>query len=155
VADLLVRERPHARDLVELASRLRPADRAELGACNHFDVQAAVTHSACQSRMCWSVFEGEVLLCVFGVCPLAGYPGVGTPWMLGTTAIGATHRRPLIELPHPYIAKMLEAFPRLVNYVHASNKESARWLRRLGFVLDEPAPFGPNGELFRRFWMTR
>lgn len=154
MVDLQVRA-PHARDLIELTTRLRPADRVELEACNHFDTLAAVTHSACQSRLCWSVREGDVLLCLFGVCPLPGHPGVGTPWMLGTTAIGAAHRRKLIAEPGPYIARMVEAFPRLVNYVHADNTASIRWLRRLGFAVDRPAPFGPNGAPFCRFEMTR
>lgn len=152
-AELRVR-RPHVRDLVELAARLRPADRDELEACNHFDAQAAVTHSACSSQLCWAVHEGDTLLCIFGVCPLPGFPDVGTPWLLGTTALGAAHARTLIEFPTPYIALMLRAFPRLVNYVHADNLTSVRWLRRLGFVLDRAAPFGPNGAPFHRFEMT-
>ena len=154
MADLRFRT-PHVRDLVELATRLRSADRAELEACNHFDALAAVLHSAYRSEMCWSVRDGDTLLCAFGVCELAGYPNVGTPWLLGTTALTPAHARSLIESPGPYIALMLEAFPRLVNYVHADNAASVRWLRRLGFALDQPAPFGPNGALFRRFEMTR
>ena len=151
--DLHVRA-PHARDLVELASRIRPCDRAELEACNH-SVLAAVTHSACSSTLCWAVREGDVLMCIFGVCPLPGHSGVGTPWFLGTTAIGPQHARALIAAPGPYIAAMLDAFPRLVNYVHAENEASVRWLRQLGFTLDPAAPFGPKGALFRRFEKTR
>lgn len=152
-ADLRFRT-PHVSDLVELAARLRPADRTELEACNHFDPLGAVMHSMTLSSLCWSVREGDTLLAIFGVCPLPGHPGVGTPWMLGTTALGPQHRRPLIELPAPYIARMIEAYPRLVNYVHAGNMPALRWLRRLGFTLDAAAPFGPNGALFHRFEKT-
>lgn len=153
-ADDLTIRAPHMRDLVELAARMRQADRDELAACDHFDAQAAVLHSASQSLRCWAMLEGGDVLCVFGVCPLAGFPGVGTPWMLGTDAL-VRHRRKHITLPAPYIARMLDAFPRLVNYVHADNLASLRWLRRLGFAVDPVAPFGPNGAPFHRFEMTR
>lgn len=154
-ADDLTFRAPHMRDLCEVAARMRQADRDELAACDHFDAQAAVMHSAHNSERCWAVLEGDHVLCVFGVCPLPGHPGVGTPWMLGTTALGTRHRRKLIDAPALYISRMLDAFPRLVNYVHAENTASVRWLQRLGFALDPVAPFGPNGAPFHRFEMTR
>ena len=153
-ADDLVFRTPHACDILRLAVNLRQADRDELAACDHFDAFAAVEHSVRHSTLCWAVCAPGELLAVFGVCPLAGHPGVGTPWLLATEA-AAHHVRPLIELPGPYIARMLDAFPRLVNFVHADNTRSIRWLRRLGFSVDQSAPFGPNGAPFHRFEMTR
>lgn len=145
---------PHVRDIVELGARMRRVDRDELAACNHFDALAAVEHSVRQSSMCWAVLKDGEVLCAFGVCPLAGHPGVGTPWFLGTSA-ASSHARSLIAAPAEYIARMLDAFPRLVNFVHADNAASLRWLRHLGFSIDPAAPFGPNGAPFHRFEMKR
>jgi hypothetical protein len=46
---------------------------------------------------------------------------------------------------------MLKAFPHLVNFVHAKNTTSVRWLRRLGFTLHEAVPYGALGEPFHPF----
>lgn len=153
-ADELIFRAPHCRDVVELGANLRRVDRDELAACDHFDALAAVEHSVHASTLCWAARDADRVLCIFGVCPLVGHPGVGTPWFLGTEAL-ATHGRTLIAAPGVYIARMLDAFPRLVNFVHAENSVSLRWLQRLGFAVDPVAPFGPNGAPFRRFEMTR
>jgi RimJ/RimL family protein N-acetyltransferase len=48
--------------------------------------------------------------------------------------------------------KALPLFGRLENYVHAENKASVRWLKWLGFTMDEAAPYGPRGENFIHFY---
>jgi hypothetical protein len=41
----------------------------------------------------------------------------------------------------------------LVNFVHAENTTSVRWLRRLGFTVHEAQAFGALGEPFHPFEM--
>lgn len=145
------------RDIVELAANMRALDIEELAACNHFDRLKAVEDSVRSSAFCRAVLLDGQVLCIFGVAPLRSYlllEDTGVPWLLGTTAL-FDQRRPLIDLPPSYIAKMLEAYPRLVNFVHAANHRSIRWLRRLGFTLAPAAPHGPNGALFHRFETRR
>ena len=72
--------------------------------------------------------------------------------MLGTPLLDQ-HARVLVRLTPVYIGRMLGAFPHLLNYVHAGNTTSVRWLRRLGFTLAEPQPYGARGELFHQFEM--
>ena len=153
-ADELTFRAPHVRDAVELAARLRAGDRAELAAGGYDDPLAAVLLSVRQSTHCWAALGAGRVLCAFGVTPWAGAPGVGVPWFLATDGADG-HRRSLTALPAAYIARMLEAYPRLVNFVHADNVRAIRWLQHLGFTIDAPAPFGPRGALFRRFEMTR
>jgi hypothetical protein len=156
VADLTFRW-PHQRDVAELAARMRPGDVAELHACDHFDLHAVVRQGVETSRLCWSVLEDGELLCIFGVAPLRPQlllEHVGVPWFLGTEAV-ARHRRTLTVAPPAYIARMLEAYPRLLNFVHAENHQAIRWLRRLNFMVSPAEPFGPNGALFHRFEMQR
>jgi hypothetical protein len=156
VADLTFR-RPHQRDVVELAARMRAGDVAELRACNHFDTLAVVRQGVETSPLCWSVLHDGEVLCIFGAAPLRPQlllEHVGVPWMLATEAM-TRHRRALTALPPAYIARMLDAYPRLLNFVHAENHHAIRWLRRLNFMVSPAEPFGPNGALFHRFEMQR
>lgn len=158
MADLTVRA-PSEADVAELAARLRAGDIAELAACNHTDLAAIVRRSVDSSRLCWAVADGDTLLCIFGAAPLRAHlllEHVGIPWMLGTDAVLApAYRRALIQAPPSYIARMLEVFPRLLNFVHADNRHSVRWLRHMGFTLAPAGPFGPNAAPFHRFEMQR
>lgn len=157
MTSLLVR-RPHWRDIGELAARLRQADRDELAALGHpGDPTPLLAEGVRASTMALAALRGDHLLCIFGVAPLRPHlltEHVGVPWLLGTDALFAEGRS-LISLPGPYIRQMLERYSKLVNVVHADNTRAVRWLRRMGFRLDDPAPFGPHGALFHRFEMTR
>jgi hypothetical protein len=72
--------------------------------------------------------------------------------MLGTPVLNASSRILVRKTPE-YIAQMLKAFPHLVNFVHAENTTSVRWLRRLGFTVHEAQAFGALGEPFHPFEM--
>jgi hypothetical protein len=48
---------------------------------------------------------------------------------------------------------MLQVFPHLINFVHAENRTSVRWLRRLGFTVHPVMPYGRLGEPFHPFEM--
>jgi len=50
-----------------------------------------------------------------------------------------------------WVRRQSEKFSLLYNYVDARNVKSIKWLRWLGFQLDEPAPYGVRGLPFHRF----
>lgn len=139
-------------DVVELARNLRAADAAEMRAYGHDDYLPHLTRSALHSMLCWSAFADGKLACIIGVAPLSVMSGVGSPWMMGTHVLDQ-HQRVLVRRTPEYISKMLNAFPHLVNYVHAQNTTSVRWLRRLGFTLHDAQPYGALGEPFHKFEM--
>lgn len=135
-----------------LAANLRESDADELRACGIANPFEAIDSSVKRSLLCWAgTVDGE-LCCLMGVTTLDLLAGHGSPWMLGTPALNR-HSRILVRLTPDYISRMLRVFPLLTNHVHAKNTTSVRWLRRVGFTLDEPAPFGPFGEMFHRFEM--
>lgn len=137
-------------DAALLAANLREADRAELVASGFDEALYPIEQSVARSLLCWTTtVDGEVA-CIVG----ATWSGenTGAPWMLGTPLV-ERHARVLMRETPRYIALMLLAFPTLRNYVHAENKTSVRWLRRLGFALAEPQPYGPRGALFHHFEM--
>lgn len=138
-------------DVVLLARNLRPADQRELEAYGHGDKpHLALTDSASRSTHCWAGFAGNDLLAVFGVAEME--PGVGSPWMMGTPALD-DHARALAKATPLYIARMLASFPHLVNFVHVENDVSIRWLKRVGFTVHPPQPYGAPGEMFHPFEM--
>lgn len=143
---------PTRQHVEELAAHLRDADRVELRACGFADARRAIEVSlSCSTHMAAAVAEGRCAAIV-GVTPLSMLEGRGSPWMLGTDLV-VKHRRALMADTPAYIHAMLRAYPHLVNYVHADNAVAVRWLRRAGFALHTPEPYGMNGALFHRFEM--
>lgn len=137
-------------DAALLAANLREADRAELAASGFDEALYPIEKSVAHSLLCWTTtVDGEVA-CIVGAT-WSG-EGMGAPWMLGTPLVERHARVLMRKTPH-YIGLMLLAFSHLHNYVHAENKTSVRWLRRLGFTLAEPQPYGPRGALFHPFEM--
>jgi hypothetical protein len=142
-------------DAAELAANLRDQDRDELDACGHTDHERVIRLSINRSLQAWTArIDGE-LACIFGVAPLASVLDPrGVPWMLGPPLV-PRHRRILARAAPGYIAQMLEAYPHLVNQVHAKNTVAVHWLAKMGFVLQPPTPIAPHGELFHLFEMKR
>ena len=138
-------------DAALLFANLRPADMAECLAYGG-DVREGIEASVRRSLLCWTAWVDGELAAIFGVAPLVMLTGMGAPWMLGTPLIG-THRRVLVGKTPEYIAQMQRSFPHLVNFVHARNKASVRWLRRLGFTIHGAVPYGPFAEMFHPFEM--
>jgi hypothetical protein len=131
---------------------MRASDVHEMHAGGHHDMHHVVENSVAHSLLCWSAFADGELGCIIGCAPVSILSGIGSPWMLGTPVLDQ-HSRVLVRQTPRYIAKMLEAFPHLLNFVHQDNITSVRWLRRLGFVLSAAAPYGPLGEPFHKFEM--
>lgn len=144
---------PRAGDAQAVAADMREQDVAEVRAIGETDLVAAIADSIADSVLCWTVEADGQVAAVLGVVPIDGLLGsIGAPWMLGTPLVrrhgGALERR-----SRSYIARMLDAYPHLVNFVHADNHVAVRWLRRAGFELQPAQPFGPMGALFHRFDM--
>ncbi len=103
-------------------------------------------------------FEDGVLKEIFGhqCIPLALYgvlphgPGVASPFMLGCDHL-ANHPVALQRYARDVLADWKKEYRHLFNWVHAENTVAIRWLELLGFSMQDPAPYGARGELFRRF----
>lgn len=135
-----------------LIANLREADLAECLAYGNPSVAKDIRNSVARSMLCWSGFIDGELAAILGVTPVNVMGGTGSPWMLGTPVLDR-HSRVLVRTVPVYIARMLKAFPHLVNFVHAENTTSVRWLHRLGFTLHEAVPYGKSGAPFHPFEM--
>lgn len=151
MADVLIRPTEPG-DAAALIANLRASDLAECRAYGRSDIAAGIEASVNRSLLCWTGFVDGELAAILGVAPLNILTGLGSPWMLGTPVLDA-HQRVLVRETPEYIARMLKAFPHLVNFVHARNTTSVRWLRRLGFTLRAAQPYGALGEPFHFFEM--
>lgn len=137
-------------DVDALVDNLRASDLAECQAYGDRDIRGGIQSSVARSLLCWTgLADGEVGS-IMGCAPISVVSGVGSPWMLGTPLLDK-HSRILVRRTPEYIAQMLIAFPHLMNFVHARNKTSVRWLRALGFTLHDAVPYGARGELFHPF----
>jgi len=137
-----------------IAADMRDADAAEVWA------------SHCQTPIDalmkgWELSDLSVVVECDGVpCTMLGLvidnvlTGSGTPWLLSSNHALKYKREFLIQSP-PVIEQMLDVCPRLSNYVHAKNRVSIRWLKWLGFTIDEAVPVGISKEPFHRFHLER
>lgn len=151
MADVLIRPTEPG-DAARLFANLRAHDLAECRAYGHPDIAASIASCVDRSVLCWTGLVDGELAAIFGAAPINMLAGIGSPWMLGTPVLDR-HQRILVRRTPEYIARMLKMFPHLVNYVHAKNSTSVRWLRRLGFTLHEAVPYGPLAEPFHPFEM--
>ena len=149
MADILIRP-TETGDAALLAANLRACDREELQAVGYWDALAPIADSVRTSALCWTALADGELACILGVAPLDDQ--TGAPWMLGTPLLD-TQARVLVRETPRYIGAILEVFPHLLNFVHAQNRTSVHWLRRLGFTLHDAVPYGSQGALFHPFEM--
>lgn len=142
-------------ELIEaIAADMRQADIDEIWASNH--------HTPIEALMIgWELSDRAVIVTVNNEpCVMIGLvirdilSGNGIPWLLGTENALKYKRHFLIQVP-AIINEMLNICPVLFNYVHVKNKISINWLKRIGFILDKPLPYGCDNELFHKFHIER
>ena len=94
--------------------------------------------------------SGEPVAIIGTVPPTLIGPGIARPWMLGTDKI-FDHPRAFVMGGRGYVRDMLRRYGKLENHVDVRNVVSVRWLKAIGFKLDEPQPQGALCMLFHRF----
>ena len=138
-------------DVQRVAIDLRLPDVLELRLAGSTDPERAVWESFEASVWCGVARANGEPVVLFGVGQ-GRDAEIGVPWMLGTDGISAI-RASFVLASIVQRDRMLKQFRVLQNMVHAGNEISIRWLRWLGFNIEEK-PFGPGGHFFH-FWMER
>ena len=137
-----------------VADHMRSHDVDEVWASGEFTPAQALDASLEKSQYVCVAWVDDEPCAVFGMIVQDILGGVGIPWMLATEGAMDHKREFLIQTP-TIITGMLDICPILYNYVHSENRSSIRWLRWLGFEIEQPLPLGKHGELFHRFYRTR
>ena len=139
---------------LEHAKRMAPNMRAEDAA----EVWASLNElplEALKTSLSWSLFawtwlvDGEPAV-MFGVGTANMLGNVGIPWMLSTPLV-EKHWITFLKGCKRNLPTLLRSWPHLENYVDARYTLCHRWLRWLGFTLDDPVPFGKDQLPFHRF----
>lgn len=136
----------------ELVANMRQLDRQELTAASGPDLHDTLIKSLAFSYAPGAAFDDKGLMCIFGALPGKLMGDEAAPWLVGTDRL-TLHPSALNRGTRSYLGKVRQLFPKLFNYVDARNLPSIRWLRRMGFQIDEPMPFGLAAMPFHRFHM--
>lgn len=131
-----------------------PADAAEVWAMGRKTPLEALEASAKVSRETFVGLADHEPICAFGIGQRTLMDNVGIPWLLGTPEI-RKHPRPFLNLSKHWIdaAMWSYSYERLENWVDVRHTRAVKWLKWLGFTIEEPTPFGPDRMLFHRFHM--
>jgi hypothetical protein len=148
-------DRPDENHLWQLANNMRQSDIEEVQAGSGDSPFTGLVRSVRATPHPIVVIDpdrGEVLS-AFGVCDTGLLtPGVGVPWFLASKNAHKYVREYATFVP-PVMEMYREAYHLLVNYVDARNKVSIRWLKRLGFTIEDPIIYGCEQRPFHRFYM--
>lgn len=153
MAELEFRE-PCLWHMGELVDNMRPADAAEVRASTGEDALDGIVYYAIKdSSESWvALFDGHVAA-IWGVVP-GPADGIGFAWLLTTTMVDR-HPKLFWRICKLELAALLGRWKELQNYIDTRHTQALRWARRLGFVLDPPAPLphpGSNPRVdFQRF----
>lgn len=143
--------------VMALAHGLRQADRDEMTAAHGLDVEdpvirLALLRAAAASGDTLAALDEEngAVVALLGCVPVSMVSGVAAPWLLGTE-VCQQYRRDLLVRGRAAVQAWQQEWPTLVNHCDARHSAALRWLRRLGFTLEEPRPWGALGLPFVRF----
>ncbi|MBP2635056.1 MAG: hypothetical protein H6Q72_963 [Firmicutes bacterium] len=125
---------------------MRQDDKAEISELYGLEPYDALRRSIIESEDCWTAASEEKVLCIAG-CSRSS--DGGCLWVL----FADIQLLPLsfFKESRKHAQYMLKKYGNLSNYTAASNVFVIKWAKSLGFTVDEPISYGPNGRLFCRF----
>lgn len=89
--------------------------------------------------------------CIYGVSNRGDF---GVPWSMSTYVVDH-HPKEFYEASKAGIDLIKRRYDVLFNYVDATYVRAIRWIKRLGFSVGEPEPFGALGLPFSPFWWRK
>ncbi len=137
------------RDITCLAPRLRKQDADEIYALRGMQPLEALTECYRSSHRCITArFNGNAYA-MFGTVRVDD--DHANIWLLGSHEI-KHHRREFLKQSRRWLDELHAEFVTLSNHVDARNTEHIRWIRWLGFNVDEgPVSIGHEGRPFYYF----
>lgn len=116
-----------------IAHRMREIDKRECEMMGHTP-KSALRTGILGSTIAWTVKIDGRPEAMMGATPLNFLEGRGRAWLLMTDEAAKQHKA-LLRLGRIYTAAMHREYPVLVNWVHAENDKTIRWLSRLGYAV--------------------
>ncbi len=138
----------HARGL---APNLRAADALEVKLSSGLTPLNALIASVKLSTHSWTALLDGKPEIMWGVAPYSytnSRLNQGVVWLLSSDEMYKIPGR-FVKESHIYVAKMLETFDTIFNYVHAKNMASRKWLENMGFeAIDRKEEYGVGHQPF-------
>ena len=150
-AEIFIRPATMA-DADYVGKRLRADDVREIEALGQDPVRATRLCVASSDLAFTGWINGEPAM-VFG-CGKSLTSDWGEIWALGTDVLNDVPR-PMLTYGRKYLHAMLDVFPKLENHCDARYARALKWLEKIGFQIEPPAPYGPKGAMFCRITAER
>ena len=131
---------------------LRRADVEEVQAFSGISPALAVAFSIAQSRPGFCVLYEDKPAAIFGAAPVDN--NKGCIWLLGTDEI-EKHPVTFYRMSKKIFPAIMKDYQYLENYVDARNKLSLRWLKWLGFTVEDAQIMGAENREFHHVYIGR
>ena len=146
--------KPEQKYLDEIIDNLREEDRREAWNAWRLSPTEVIEMSAKSAGEAWVILHNEKTVGIFGVSPKSFLTDTGIIWFLGTTEIEKIWLT-FGKETSAIVQRFLKKYQRLENWAAFENKKTLRWLKRNGFQIEAPKPYGVYDEKFCYFWQTR
>lgn len=147
LAETVRSRREHIEPVAEF---MREADVKEIYLASKKTPHDALVEGFNDSLYCWTILLDKEPIGIFGLSSVSILGNAGTPWLLGTDGMLKV-RRQFVKESGSHVDFMNTVYPHLVNFVHAGNAASIRWLKSLNFTIHDPVPAGPFEAPFHKF----
>ena len=138
-------------DAFLMAHRMRKIDVQEVWASSRSRPLEALVNSIKESeRARTGLVDGEIA-CMFGVCRKNLMGDEGVIWLLGTDLL-KKHAIKFLRENKKEIVDISSKFTIIENYCDSRNKVTLKWLRWLGFTIEEAQPYGIYNLPFHHFY---
>ena len=138
-------------DALLMAHKVRDADVEEIWAANMTRPLEALVGCVRHSEHARVGRANGEIVCMFGTMRSNLMGSRGIIWMLGTDLLQKYAVRFLRENKNE-IVQISSEFSIVENYCYARNKTTLRWLKWLGFTIEEAQPYGVYNQLFHHFY---
>ena len=125
-------------DVLQLAPKMRKADREEIRASNGSSpLEALVVPFTYEKSRNYTIIGtvNEGIMGMFGVAPTKD-PEYGVAWLLSSENLFKHTKQFIKECPY-WVSQMSEGYTYIYNWVDRRNWKSLKWLQYLGFEAKE------------------
>ena len=135
----------------EIIKNLRQSDRDEAWKSWRLSAEEVVRISVRSSEDTFTIlYKGEPIG-IFGVARQSLISDRGMIWFLGTDQLEKIWFS-FGKETKSIMKSLMEKYQFVANWVDGKNRRSIAWLKRSGFQMNAPEPYGVYGEKFCYFW---
>jgi len=138
-------------DVQEIAPQLRQVDIDEIAATSGNSPLASLTHGLNISDHCKIARADGKPLCMFGIGRPTFMSDEGVIWLLGTDLL-VDHSIRFLRQCAEEVDIIAKDYRVIYNHCDARNTVTLKWLKWLGFTIENAVPYGIYGLAFHPFW---